>query len=195
MVRRTDSRQRMLDSAAELFHAQGYHATGLNQVVAVSGAPKGSMYFHFPGGKEQLAAEAMRMSAQRLCDTMREVVTAAPDAASGIRAVVELLADVLTGSDFQRGCPLAAVTLDAAGDSEQIREACAQGYASWRALIAEFLTGHGLAADRADTLATVVLAAIEGALLVAKAGHDITPLGAVAEHLRVTIENEIKEGS
>lgn len=198
MVRRTDTRLRMLESAAELFQAQGYHATGLNQLVAASGAPKGSMYFHFPGGKEQLAAEAMQMSAQRLGEALREVAAAAPDPASALGAAVELLGGALAGSDYQRGCPLAPVLLDAAGESEQIRQACEQGYASWRELIAEVLAEHGLSADRADTLATVALAAIEGGLLLAKASHDTAPLRAVAEHLRATIDNEIdnaKEGS
>ncbi|MFE6687560.1 TetR/AcrR family transcriptional regulator [Streptomyces sp. NPDC057743] len=191
MARRSDSRQRMLESAAELFHAQGYHATGLNQVVTTSGSPKGSLYFHFPGGKEQLAAEALRMSGGQLCEVLREMTAQAPDAASGIDAVVEGLIGALTGSGFHRGCPLAAVALDAAADSEQIRQACAEGYDSWRELIADFLGNQGLAADRADALATVVLASVEGGLLLAKASHDTVPLRAVADHLRATIEREL----
>jgi TetR/AcrR family transcriptional regulator, lmrAB and yxaGH operons repressor len=181
----------MLESAAELFHTQGYHATGLNQVISTSGSPKGSLYFHFPGGKEQLAAEALRMSGGQLHEAMREMMSGAPDAASGIDAVVEVLIGALTGSGFQRGCPLAAVTLDAAADSEPIRQACAEGYGSWRELIADFLGSRGLATDRADALATVVLASIEGGLLLAKASHDTAPLRAVADHLRATIEREL----
>jgi len=191
MVRRTDTRQRMLESAADLFHAQGYHATGLNQLVAAGRAPKGSLYFHFPGGKEQLAAEAMRLSAGRLCDALREVLTAAPDVAAALRAVVDLLGTALSGSGFQRGCPLAGVTLDAAADSEPIRQACAEGYESWRTLIAAYLTGQGVPADRAGDLATVTLASIEGALLLAKAAHDTAPLRAVAGHLTATITAEL----
>ncbi|MFF0628371.1 TetR/AcrR family transcriptional regulator [Streptomyces sp. NPDC004296] len=191
MARRTDTRRRMLESAAELFHTQGYHATGLNQVVTTSGAPKGSLYFHFPGGKEQLAAEALRMSGSHLCEVLREVIAEAPDPARAVRAIVDLLIGALTGSGFQRGCPLAAVTLDAAADSEQIRAACAEGYDSWRELLAEFFAEQGLAAERAAALATVVLASIEGGLLLAKASHDPAPLHAVADHLYATIEKEL----
>ncbi|KUL45968.1 TetR family transcriptional regulator [Streptomyces sp. NRRL F-4489] len=191
MARRTDSRRRMLESAAELFHAQGYHATGLNQVVTASGAPKGSLYFHFPGGKEQLAAEALKLSGGQLREALEHVLAEAPDAAGAIGAVVDLLSGLLADSGFQRGCPLAAVTLDAAADSEPIRHACAEGYDSWRELIAGFLTEQGLAADRAETLATVVLASLEGGLLLAKARHDTAPLRAVAEHLKAAITKEL----
>lgn len=187
MPHRTDTRRRMLESAAQLFHTQGYHATGLNQLVTASGAPKGSLYFHFPGGKEQLAAEATRMSAHRLGEALRAAAAAAPDAAGAVGAVTELLADELARSDYQRGCPLATVTLEAANDSDQIRQACEQGYAEWRELIAALLAEHGLTSDRAKTLATVVLAAVEGGLLLAKASHDTAPLREVAGHLRATI--------
>jgi AcrR family transcriptional regulator len=190
MAHRTDTRQRMLESAARLFHTQGYHATGLNQLVAASGTPKGSLYFHFPGGKEQLAAEAMRVSAQQLGEALRETAAAAPDPASAIGAVTELLSSALADSGFQLGCPLATVTLDAAADSEPIRQACAEGYESWRVLIADVLAGHGLTADRAEALATVTLASLEGALLLARASHDTAPLHAVASHLRTTVERE-----
>src|ERR1700710_2839579 len=118
MVRRTDTRQRMLDTAAELFHTQGYHATGLNQLISVGGAPKGSLYFHFPGGKEQLAAEALAVSGAQLCEVREKLFVQAPDAATGIESVVNTLAKSLLDSDFRRGCPLATVALDAASESE-----------------------------------------------------------------------------
>ncbi|WP_410600238.1 TetR/AcrR family transcriptional regulator [Amycolatopsis sp. lyj-90] len=192
MVRRTDTRQRMLDSAAELFHQQGYHATGLNQLVAAVGAPKGSLYFHFPGGKEQLAAEAIRQSAERLCDMLRAIVASSPDIITGVENVVEALATSLEESDFQRGCPLATVALDASGDSEAIRQACADGYTSWHTLIAEALNRpNTLDTGKADQLATVVLAAVEGGLLLAKTLHDTAPLRAIAPHLRTTLEREL----
>jgi TetR/AcrR family transcriptional repressor of lmrAB and yxaGH operons len=188
MVRRTDTRQRMLDSAAELFHQQGYHATGLNQLVAAGGAPKGSLYFHFPGGKEQLAAEAVRQSGAHLAGLLAAIVAAAPDAATGISNVVDALAVALEESGYRRGCPLATVALDAA-DSDLVREACADGYRSWHALIEDHLARQG-AAEPAG-LATVVLASIEGGLLLAKTMRDTAPLRAVATHLRTVLEKEL----
>jgi TetR/AcrR family transcriptional repressor of lmrAB and yxaGH operons len=190
MVRRTDSRRRMLDSAAELFRAQGYHATGLTQLVAAGGAPKGSLYFHFPGGKEQLAAEAVRLSGRRTGEVLQAVAAAAPDPASAVSGIVDTLAAALADSDFRLGCPLATVALEASAGSPAIREACEEGYAYWQAGLVEYFTTAGLPAERADPLATVVLAAIEGALLLAKTRHDVAPLRAIATHLRTTVERE-----
>ena len=124
------SRQKLVTATADLLRRQGYHATGLNQLVSAGGAPKGSLYFHFPGGKEQLAAEALLASSAQLCDGLRTFVTQAPDAASGIEAVVNALAQEMLNSDFQRGCPLATVALEVASESELIRRSCADGYDS-----------------------------------------------------------------
>ncbi|GLY35386.1 TetR family transcriptional regulator [Amycolatopsis sp. NBRC 101858] len=190
MVRRTDTRQRMLDTAADLFHSQGYHATGLTQLTTAGGAPKGSLYFHFPGGKEQLAAEAVRLSGERTGALLEAILRDAPDAVTAIDRAVEALAGFLTASDFQRGCPLATVALDAAAESEPIREACADGYSSWHEILATYLAGQKLSTKRADELATVVLAAIEGGLLLARTRRDLAPLRAVATHLHATLDRE-----
>ena len=190
MVRRTDSRRRMLDSAADLFQAQGYHATGLTQLTTAGGTPKGSLYFHFPGGKEQIAAEAVRLSSNRTGEMLRAVVAEAPDPATGIDRVIGHLADALTESDFQRGCPLATVALDAASESPAIREACSDGYSSWHDTLADYLVRQGLSAGRAAELATVVLAAVEGGLLLARTQRDVAPLRAIAAHLHTTLERE-----
>ena len=190
MVRRTDTRQRMLDTAADLFQTQGYHATGLTQLTTAGGAPKGSLYFHFPGGKEQLAAEAVQLSSERTGAMFEAILRDAPNAATGIDRAVDALANFLTESDFQRGCPLATVALDAAAASEPIREACADGYASWHSVLAVYLAGQGLPTERAEELATIVLAAIEGGLLLARTRRDLAPLRAVAAHLHSTLERE-----
>ena len=183
MVRRTDTRQRMLESAADLFHTQGYHATGLNQLLSAGGAPKGSLYFHFPGGKEQLAAEALTISAARLHDLLRQQLHSAPDPASAVRAVVDALARELETSGFQRGCPIATVAMDAGTESEPIRTACAEGYSSWHTVIEEYLVTQGFPPAEAARLSIIALTSIEGALMLAKLDRDLAPLRTVGDHL------------
>jgi TetR/AcrR family transcriptional repressor of lmrAB and yxaGH operons len=170
----------LLRTAAGLFQAQGFHATGLNQVVAEGRAPKGSLYFHFPGGKEQLAAESVAMAA----DEVRARLLAVDD----LDAALELFATRLVASDFRDGCPVATVALDVAGESEPIRLACTEAYASWHEVLTDFLVRQGIGAARAGGLATTVLAAVEGALLLARLERDVTPLRQVGADMRVLIE-------
>jgi TetR/AcrR family transcriptional regulator, lmrAB and yxaGH operons repressor len=179
----------MLESAAVLFRRQGYHATGLTQLVSAGKAPKGSLYFHFPGGKEQLAAEAVRLSGDRLAEQMHELTANAPDPVSGVDRIVAALTTALAESGFHCGCPIATVALES-GDSELIREACEEGYLGWLGELAEYFTEHGLETGRATALATVVLSAIEGALLLARTRRDVAPLLTIASHLRTTVERE-----
>ncbi|MFD1149492.1 TetR/AcrR family transcriptional regulator [Saccharothrix hoggarensis] len=180
MPRRTDTRQRVVRTAARLFRDQGYHATGLNQVLTEGGAPKGSLYFHFPNGKEQLAAEAVSLAGNDIRDDLAAVLDAEPDPAKALSHVVERLGANLLASDYRSGCPVATVALDAAADSEPIRRACEDVYASWHAVIAARVGD--------DDVATVVLAAIEGALLLARTRRSLAPLHAVAARLGVLLE-------
>lgn len=178
----------MLRTAATLFQTQGYHATGLNQVLAEGGAPKGSLYFHFPGGKEQLASEALTLAGGEMCQLIKEALDTADGPEAAVDAVLKHLADTLASSDFTAGCPVATVALDAAGDSGTIRSACDDVYQSWIDTIAGFLTRHGADAGRSSELAVVLVASIEGALLLARTRRDVAPLHAVGAHLRRTIE-------
>lgn len=180
MPKKNDTRERVLRTAATLFRTQGYHATGLNQVLAEGGAPKGSLYFHFPGGKEQLAVESLQVSGDEFCQALRQ--------ADSLETALEMLAERLVASDFRDGCPIATVALDAAGESEQIRQACDSAYASWESVIAESLTSQGI--KDAEALATTILAAIEGALLLAKTRRDVAPLRQVGAHLMTLIRKE-----
>jgi TetR/AcrR family transcriptional repressor of lmrAB and yxaGH operons len=190
------TRQRVLRSAAELFRRQGYHATGLNQILGAGQAPKGALYFHFPGGKEQVAVEAVTAAAAEMGSHLRDVLAEAGESkASGpqasLRGVADLFAAHLVASGYLDGCPVAAVAQDAAGASEPIRAACGQAYAAWLGVIETALLGWGVPAERSGPLATVVLSSMEGALLLARVQHDTGPLRTVADHLTQLITTAI----
>jgi TetR/AcrR family transcriptional repressor of lmrAB and yxaGH operons len=175
------TRDRMLATTAELLRCQGYHATGLLQIVERSQTPKGSLYFHFPGGKDELAAEALRHAATSWRAVLSQVLsTTAGDLAGDLVRICDRLAAELESSGYAHGCPLATVTLETAAENEALREVAAEHYRGWEELISERLRAEGMPAERAGAAATLVLSSIEGALLLSRAYHDTTPLRRVA---------------
>ncbi|MHA6630801.1 TetR/AcrR family transcriptional regulator [Pseudonocardia sichuanensis] len=188
MTTRGETRSRTLRTAAALFRAQGYHGTGLNQVLAAGGLPKGSLYFHFPGGKEQLAVESVRQAGADVTTGIEAALAGTPDPAAALDRVVEMFGEHLAASGFREGCPVATVALDAAADNEPIRTACAEVYADWEALVAARLAAAGAAEP--EELATVLVAAVEGGLLLARARRDLAPLHAVRARLRALLDAE-----
>ncbi|MFB8281164.1 TetR/AcrR family transcriptional regulator [Nocardia colli] len=168
---------------ALLMRRRGYYATGLNEVIEASQAPKGSLYHHFPGGKEQLAGEAVTGSATVVAARIDEAFAASESVGEVLRRFAELLSRNLTRSGFRDGCPVATVTLDAASDSELIHLACKAGFVQWRDGISGQLQGRGYGPEEARELAVLFLSAFEGALIVARAIREVEPLFEVADSL------------
>jgi TetR/AcrR family transcriptional regulator, lmrAB and yxaGH operons repressor len=187
------TRGKLVDATAELLRRQGYHATGLAEIVAESGAPRGSVYFYFPGGKDELACEALVKSGEQWTVRINAALAAAPDLDGAIAAIIELLAVDLEASGFEHGCPVAAVALEAT--SPAVRAAVAEHYASWQASIAARLVTLGFAPDPAAEMATVALAMIEGGLLLARVARDRAPLVAVGRTLRMMLARSQAPGS
>ncbi len=164
----------MVSTTAKLLQRQGYHGTGLNQIVAVADAPKGSIYFHFPGGKEQLTVEAIAHSAAYL--------EAAMDKQPSTTAVVALdsyLAAVgrrLERTEFCEGCPIATVALDVGAASAEIGGACATAFDRLIERIGSWIEAEGVDTSVAHDRAFLVLAALEGALMLAKVNRSIEPI-------------------
>jgi TetR/AcrR family transcriptional regulator, lmrAB and yxaGH operons repressor len=183
MPRVSDSRERLIDTTARLLWTQGFHATGLNQILQESGAPKGSLYFHFPGGKEQLSAEALRLSGRRMTKKLEQIFGGSDTPADALRGSVTALAKELKKSDFTRGCPVATVTLEAATESDALRTVCSDFYDEWRSIIARKLEASGRTATDAESLATLVLASIEGGLMLARAQRNVRPLLVLTEEI------------
>jgi TetR/AcrR family transcriptional repressor of lmrAB and yxaGH operons len=172
----------MVDAARGLFQQQGYHATGMNQVLAQAQAPKGSLYFHFPDGKQQLAAEAVTSSGKDISDLIEDILERADGVRAAVTEIVELFARVLEDSDFHNGCPVATVALEASDDNV-VRSACDGAYRSWLELLRIRLRRWGIAEERAGDLATVALSMLEGALLLARVQRDVGSLRVVGDQL------------
>lgn len=188
MTTAPDSKQRMISATATLMQRQGYHATGLNQIVKEAKAPKGSLYFHFPGGKEELAETALDEAGRATRQELLAVVAAQPDPRHAISAVVEWFSARLIASGFTDGCPVATVALEAAATTPRLQQACARHYGDWLAMMRAYLQQFGMEAALAQSTAAFALAAIEGALLLARAHRDVTVLQEVGQELRALVD-------
>lgn len=183
MTRGTDTRQRILRAAATLFRQQGYNGTGLNQILAHSSAPRGVLYFHYPGGKQQLASESITLAGRELSTRMVAALAGAPDGQTGIVRLGELFARILEDSEFREGCPVATVALEAAADSEPVRSACDTTYSVWLQGLTNYLRGHGVSEIQAGPLASMVLSALQGALLLARVQRDTAVVHTITQQL------------
>src|ERR1017187_3426120 len=117
----TTTRERIVDASAELMRRQGYAATGVKQIVTEAKAPFGSLYHHFPGGKEELGAESVRVSGALYELLIPAVFDPAPDLVSAVRAFFAGAAEHLRETDFEDACPIAAVALEVSSSSETMR--------------------------------------------------------------------------
>ena len=177
------SRAAFIAATGELLRRQGLAATGLNEVVARSGAPKGSLYFHFPGGKEELAAAAMVHAGEQLTRAIEMVLASSEQLGEALSRLLDALGAGLEGSGYADGCPIATVALEASGDSEALRAAASGAFDAWLAVVAARLVTAGMDERAAERRAMLVLASIEGALILARARRDLAPLTAVREEL------------
>jgi len=175
---RSPARARMVRSAATLIRERGIHGTGLREVVAHSGGPRGSLGRFFPGGKTQLVTEAIDAAIADVFGDLELRLGEAETFPEAISVIVTPWRRVLVDHDFALGCPLAATISDAA-DNESLRTLVSELLARWREPVANAYTRFGAPRAEAEAHATVLLAALEGALMLARAQRSIEPLDTV----------------
>jgi AcrR family transcriptional regulator len=173
----SDARTRMVRSAAYLFRERGFSGTAFSDVIAHSGAPRGSIYHHFPGGKAQLAEEAVRYAGDYVSAGVR-AATRDDDPVAAVRAFLAWWRRVLVDSDFRAGCPIVAVTVES-----RHAAAAASAFQSWRDALAAGLVSAGATAGRGARLATLIVASVEGATVLCRAQRSLEPLEDVVAEL------------
>jgi len=176
-----NARDAMIDSAIALFRERGIAATSLRDVVEHSGAPRGSIYHHFPDGKDQLAAEATARAGAFIGSLLE--VERAP--AETVRRFVDHWCAEMRRNGFDTGCPAAAAALGS--ETPSARTAAGASFASWQSRIAGGLTRHGRSPEEAGSLAALIVAAIEGALILCRAQASEEPLRAVGRQLEAVL--------
>ena len=164
----TSTRERILDASSELFRRQGLTGTGVKQILALAEAPYGSLYHHFPGGKDQLAEHA--------------------DIVDALRAAFLDAGATLEATDYADACPIETVALEVASTNEQLRLATAEVFDSWLDAMAAYLTIGGVDPPEARSLALTIVAALEGAFVLARATRRTDALDACGDAMARLVE-------
>ncbi|BBX75376.1 TetR/AcrR family transcriptional regulator [Mycobacterium shinjukuense] len=189
-------RDRMVASAALLIRERGAHATAISDVLQHSGAPRGSAYHYFPGGRTQLLCEAVDYAGEHVS----AIITEAGPSIELLDTLIDKYRQQLLASDFRAGCPVAAVSVEAGPAAERDRmapviERAAAVFDRWSELIARRFVGDGIPADRAEELAVLATSALEGAILLARVRRDLRPLDVVHRQLHNLLLAELPEGT
>jgi AcrR family transcriptional regulator len=176
----------MVISAALLIRERGAAATSVADVLEHSGAPRGSAYHYFPGGRGQLLREATDYAAGFLAERLER----AGSAVEVFDALYKRYRRVVVDSDFRAGCPVVAVTVES--DEAELHDHANAAFGRWRDILAERIEADGVAAEPACELAVLIIASVEGALVLARAQHDVEPYDVVYRRLRALLETELE---
>ncbi|MFD7546028.1 MULTISPECIES: TetR/AcrR family transcriptional regulator [unclassified Streptomyces] len=178
-----DTRRRIIRATAALLQQQGYESTSVKRIAGAAQASPSSVYHFFPGGKQELAIEAMHHGAQEFGEMLARGLASAADPAEATAACALLLADDLRRSQWTDGCPVAVTALETIGRVPGLQEAATRALTQWQDLVTAKLTGSGIAPQVARSLAGTVISMLEGAELLSRVTADDTPLRDAAVHL------------
>ena len=175
-MKKADTKTRIVAAASELYRRQGMTGTGLKQIATVAGAPFGSIYHFFPGGKVELTDTVIRTSGASYGDLVMSIFDACPDLPTAIEVSFVAAAESLAATDFADACPIATIALEVASTDEHLRVATADVFSDWIDTGARKLAAFGLADDAARRVTIGMIASLEGAFVLSRALRDTQPL-------------------
>ena len=184
---RRGTKQRMLDSAVLLLRERGAAGVTVDAVLAHSGAPRGSVYHHFPGGRNEMVLGAVRQAGDYIAAMVSESA-AEGDVQRMVERLVAFWKRALTKTDYRAGCPVAAMAMDSRDVIPDAGELVREIFSRWQASLADALSANGFDAPRAQRLATVVVSVIEGAIILCRAHRDLGPLDDVLVEIAPLLE-------
>jgi len=191
----TPTKERILESSGELFRRQGYMGTGVKQILAEASAPFGSLYHHFPGGKEELGAETIRRSGRLYGLLVGSFMGLDVDVADGIESAFAGAAQTMVETDYADACPIATVALEVSSTSEPLRQACADVFAEWIHFATRRFKLAGIDAERSRELALIMLSALEGAFVLCRALRTTEPLQAAGAAVAAEVRDALVSSS
>jgi TetR/AcrR family transcriptional regulator, lmrAB and yxaGH operons repressor len=186
MPRPDRSRAALVDTAAVLFRRQGYAATGVNQILETADVKAGSLYHHFPDGKQELAAAVVDSVGAGIERRLREFLDSAAPVADIVDGWIDLMASGLS-SDQRDGCPIEPIATESVNASPQVRDASARAFGGWCLAVADRLRADGWPNEDAEQTALAVIALLEGALILSRIAGDAAALDAAKAAARTLL--------
>ncbi len=187
------TRDRILTATTELFRRQGYNGTTLSQIVEASAATTGSIYHFFPGGKDELTAEVLRVSGAGYGELVEIVIRSALDPATGMHNAFEAAGQLMIETDFIDPCPIGTIAREVASTNEPLRLVAADVMQGWVERLAAVLVDAGIDAAQSERLASMSVTTIEGGFVMARTLKDIGPFLSAGEVVRQLIADALPE--
>jgi TetR/AcrR family transcriptional repressor of lmrAB and yxaGH operons len=181
------SKVRLVTSAARLIREKGYFGTGISEVLQMSGVPKGSLYHHFPDGKDGLVRDALVYASGRMMLNYEIAMRGTKDPETGLGAILDLLADDLESSGFRHGCPLATVALETGGEKPELAKVLNEMYEMWEEAVAGYLALKQVRG--AKEKARIFITMLEGGLVLSKARSDVGFLRRIKGDLKMILDS------
>lgn len=185
-VKRGGTRNKMLVSAAQVLRERGAAGVTIDAVLARSGAPRGSVYYHFPQGRNQLLTEALRYAGDTITATIDHAVARGGRAL--LREFVELWENLLIEGDFNAGCPVVAAAIGSADDELQLADEAGVIMGRWCTALTRAFVAEGFDDNDAASLAVTSISALEGAIVLCRSTHSVAPLRQVGEQLEFLVK-------
>ncbi|WP_314590195.1 TetR/AcrR family transcriptional regulator [Paenibacillus terrigena] len=177
MREKSNTRDHIVDIATRLFFVQGYHATGMSQIIQESHAPKGSLYYYFPNGKEELAQVCIEQQRKITTEILQLNFVKSDDFVSGVQTFFLGLADVIEQQQFQGVAPSCFWNaVETSCISNRLREACQETFDTWKLIMIERLKEEGCEGERAESIAMGIISLLEGSFVLALTYRNTEPL-------------------
>jgi AcrR family transcriptional regulator len=181
------TRQRILTASGELMRRHGYAGTGIKAILTASGVPYGSLYYHFPGGKEEVGVETIRQGGQAYLALVDTYFPPGADLPAATGAFFADAAEFVASTGYADACPVGTIAGEIASTSDPMRVAAAEAFRSWTDLFEQRLGEAGVDPDRAHAVAVELFCAIEGAFLLARTTRDVEPLHVTGRSAEATV--------
>ncbi|WP_411824292.1 TetR/AcrR family transcriptional regulator [Leptospira sp. 'Mane'] len=187
------TKTKMIQAMADSLETLGYSATGMNEIVKVTDSPKGSLYFHFPGGKEELASQALAYTGEEMGKEFAELLKSAKSPSQGILKIFQVLEERILQSNFTKGCPIATTALETAVENNQVNKTCSAIFTSWVDKLSVYLQANKIQAKRAKELSFSIISLWEGAVLLSKTNKNTEPLKSASKTAEFLIHSELSK--
>ena len=191
----SETRQSIIEAAAASLAVRGYRGTGLKQVAADSGAPIGSLYHFFPGGKDEIAGAGLAWAAAGYATRVATVLVEREDPAEAVRHAFRRAAETLESSDYADACPIATVALEVASTNEPLRRTTGEIFEDWLRALDAWFAAAGIAGSECRPLSTMFLAALEGGFLLCRATRETTAMEHLGDQVAAAVEARVRRSN